>query len=161
MFSIEKLVFFCVFSLVALLGPSAGKGHKGKQQQKRGGGTFSSSPNIIFLLADDLGWGSGGFSTNPDADMTFVTPTLDEWATSGITFSSHYSQESCTPARAALLTGRFPLTMGMQYGAVEATVSWGLNETETTLAQAGKGLLHELLSGKVEYRSHESRTASY
>jgi len=93
-------------------------------------------PNIIFLLADDLSWGSAGFGPyGENSDMDFVTPTLNSWAEDGIVLSNYYTQESCTPARAALMTGRYPLSIGMQYGAVEATVSWGVNMSETLFPQ--------------------------
>ena len=48
--------------------------------------------------------------------------------------TNYYSQEVCTPARASLLTGRYPVTVGMQYGDVDPAESWGLPLKETTLA---------------------------
>lgn len=110
-----------------------------------------ASPNIVFMLADDLAYGSAGFGPygSEYSDMSFTTPTLNKWATEGIIMSNYYSQESCTPSRASLMTGRYPLTIGMQYGSVEATSSWGLNLTETTLADAlRKGSYTNYMLGK-------------
>jgi len=105
-------------------------------------------PNIIFILADDLAVGSAGFGpSGSDSDMEFATPILNSWAEKGIVFSNYYSQESCTPARAAFMTGRFPLSIGMQYGAVEASVSWGLNMSET--------IFPEVLKSKGSYTNYQ------
>jgi arylsulfatase A-like enzyme len=87
---------------------------------------------IVFILADDLGWNSIGYE---DFDMSFATPTLTSMSSKGIIMDSYYAQEVCTPSRAALLTGRYPLTIGMQNGVVSTEGEWGLNIKETTLAQ--------------------------
>ena len=119
--------------LVAAASVGAGKSKGG---EKRGQAAASeTNPNIIFMLADDMAWGSGGWGTREDSDLNFVTPHLNALAKKGVVMSNYYSMEICTPARAALLTGRHPFTMGMQYGGVEATVKWGLNMSETTMAE--------------------------
>lgn len=92
----------------------------------------SSKPNIIFLLADDLGWNSIG---HEDYDIDFTTPTLTAMAAKGITMENYYAQEVCTPARGSLLTGRHPLSIGMQYFMVESAIPWGLELNETTIAE--------------------------
>ena len=60
-----------------------------------------SKPNIVILLADDLGYNDVSWH-NSDV----VMPNLEKLARSGIILDSHYSQPSCTPSRGALLTGR-------------------------------------------------------
>ena len=100
----------------------------------RKGGASPSRPNIIFMLADDLGWGSGGFGESADSDIDFASPNLNKMSEAGIKMTQYYTQEVCTPGRASLMTGRYPLTIGMQYGGIEATSSWGLNKTEVTIA---------------------------
>ena len=57
----------------------------------------SSLPNIIFCMADDLGWNSLGYE---DFDLSFATPFMSTAARSGIIMNNYYSQEMCTPARA-------------------------------------------------------------
>jgi hypothetical protein len=99
------------------------------------GSSSTDAPHIIFILADDLGWNSIGYY---DYDLSFATPHLTALAKDGIILANYYSQEVCTPGRAALLTGRYPLSIGMQYGVVETDTPWGLNLNETTLAEVLK-----------------------
>src|SRR6185436_12781085 len=67
-------------------------------------------PNIIIILADDLGYGDLGCYGHP----SIRTPNLDRMATEGLRFTDFYSAANlCTPSRAALLTGRFAIRSGM------------------------------------------------
>lgn len=75
--------------------------------------TFAQStqqPNIIFILTDDLGYGDlGCFGSKLNR-----TPNLDKLAENGIRFTDCYSAASiCSPSRAGLLTGRYPVRMGI------------------------------------------------
>lgn len=91
-----------------------------------------AKPNFVFLLADDLGWNAIGYQ---DFDLDFTTPTLKKLAKTGIIMENYYGQEMCTPSRASLLTGRYPIHLGMQFTEVEVASPWGLNLTETTLPE--------------------------
>jgi len=67
-------------------------------------------PNIIFFLADDLGYGDLPMYGNP----SIRTPNLDRLAIAGLKFYQSYSDSSvCSPSRAAFLTGRHPLRSGV------------------------------------------------
>jgi arylsulfatase A-like enzyme len=62
-------------------------------------------PNIIFILADDLGWGDLSCYGRPD----YKTPNLDRLASQGVRFTDAYSASAiCTPTRCAFITGRYP-----------------------------------------------------
>jgi arylsulfatase A-like enzyme len=62
-------------------------------------------PNIIFILADDLGWADLSCYGRPD----YVTPHLDQLATQGVRLTDCYSASAtCSPTRIALMTGRYP-----------------------------------------------------
>ncbi|MDG9929175.1 MULTISPECIES: sulfatase-like hydrolase/transferase [unclassified Pseudomonas] len=67
-------------------------------------------PNILFILTDDLGnndissWG----------DDSAPTPSLDEFSRQSVRFRRHYTDSTCSPSRAALLTGRHPVSIGFQ-----------------------------------------------
>lgn len=67
-------------------------------------------PNVVFILADDLGWGDLGCYGN----RVIRTPNLDRLATQGTLFTQFYVSGSvCSPSRAAFMTGRFPGTLGL------------------------------------------------
>ena len=71
-------------------------------------------PNVIVLLADDLGYGDLSSAGHP----TIRTPNVDALAAGGLRFTQFYSGfHVCSPARAALLTGRLPVRSGMAGGA--------------------------------------------
>ncbi len=78
----------------------------------------SKSPNIIFILADDLGYGDVQ-AYNPDGKIP--TPSLNQLAEEGIRFTNaHSSSAVCTPSRYSILTGRYPWRTHLQNG-----VLWG------------------------------------
>ena len=85
-------------------------------------------PNIIFILADDLGWGDVSWN-NPD----MPTPHLQTLSEQGIRLDQAYSQQVCTPSRAALLTGRYPFQIGRQKRALKPLQPTGLMLNLTTL----------------------------
>ena len=68
-----------------------------------------AKPNIIYIVADDLGWKDVGFH---GSDIR--TPNLDKLAENGVRLEQFYAQPMCTPTRAGLLTGRYPLRYGLQ-----------------------------------------------
>lgn len=70
----------------------------------------SRRPNIIIILADDLGYGDIGIQ----GSTAIKTPHIDALATAGVRFTSFYaSAPVCSPSRAGLLTGRYPLRSGI------------------------------------------------
>ncbi len=69
-----------------------------------------SKPSIIVILVDDIGVGDFGFSGGKD----FPTPNIDRLAREGVTFRNGYAMPSCSPTRAALLTGRYPQRFGIE-----------------------------------------------
>ena len=67
----------------------------------------SSQPHILFMLADDLGWIDVGFHGSK-----IRTPNIDSLAKGGVILDNFYVQPVCTPARGALMTGRYPIHTG-------------------------------------------------
>ncbi|XP_077932947.1 arylsulfatase A isoform X3 [Halichoerus grypus] len=97
-------------------------------------------PNIVLIFADDLGYGDLGSYGHPSS----TTPNLDQLAAGGLRFTDFYVPMSlCTPSRAALLTGRLPVRMGLYPGVLEPSSRGGLPLEEVTLAEvlAARGYL--------------------
>ncbi|QDT05053.1 Arylsulfatase [Rubripirellula lacrimiformis] len=69
---------------------------------------LSKQPNVVVLLADDLGWGDVGFHGG-----VAETPHIDALAKEGVQLSRFYAYPACSPTRAAMLTGRFPHRYGI------------------------------------------------
>ena len=88
-------------------------------------------PNIIYILADDLGYADAGFNGGKE----IRTPNLDKLAAAGTILSSFYGQPVCSPTRSSLMTGRYVAHTGV-YGVVKPHSEWGLPLAERTLAQA-------------------------
>jgi arylsulfatase A-like enzyme len=93
-----------------------------------------SKPNIVFILADDLGWADVGFH-GPD----IKTPNIDKLAAEGARLEAFYTLSVCTPSRSALMTGRYPIRYGRQYNVLRPGAQIGLSLDERLLPQA----LHE------------------
>lgn len=91
-------------------------------------------PNIVVILADDLGYADVGFNGGKE----IATPGIDRIACSGARLAQFYVQPLCSPTRAALLTGRYPMRYGLQVGVVRPWESRGLPLGERTLPSALK-----------------------
>jgi len=90
-------------------------------------------PNIVYIVADDLGWKDVGFH---GSDIR--TPNLDKLATNGLRLEQFYAQPMCTPTRAALMTGRYPFRYGLQTAVIPSAATYGLATDEWLLPQALK-----------------------
>jgi len=96
--------------------------------------TGSSPPNMLFLLADDIGWAD--ISHNGGR---FSTPNIDELVSGGIELTNFYTQSLCTPSRMAFLTGRYAWKLGVQYPEVLHGMMTGhIPEDEKTFAEVTK-----------------------
>src|SRR5688500_14446675 len=97
----------------------------------------ASKPNLVIIFADDLGYGDLGCYVSP----VIRTPSLDRMAAEGLRFTDFYSaSEVCTPSRAALLTGRYPIRSGMtgKRRVLFPNSRGGLPPAENTIAEALK-----------------------
>ena len=92
-------------------------------------------PNIVVILADDLGYGDVGAY----GAQRIRTPNIDDLARRGLRFRQGYASANvCTPSRAGLMTGRFAIRSGLAWKVVTAGDSHGLPEAEETLAELTK-----------------------
>lgn len=92
-------------------------------------------PNFVVILCDDLGYGDiapyGG---------VIPTPTLSRMAREGLVATDYYCAANlCTPSRAGLLTGRYPIRAGLGYEVIQADDDRALPHSERTIADALKG----------------------
>jgi arylsulfatase A-like enzyme len=94
----------------------------------------AEKPNVVLILADDLGREDCGFMGGTE----IKTPQLDKLAMEGTRLDAFYVQPLCSPTRAALLTGRYPMRHGLQVGVVRPWAQYGLPLQERTLAEALK-----------------------
>lgn len=118
-------------------------------------------PNIIWLVADDLGYGELGCQGNAE----IATPHIDSIANNGTRFTQGYvTAPNCSPSRAGFLTGRIPTRFGYEFnpiGARNEDPGTGLPSEEATIAE----LLHDRgyttgligkwhLGGAADYHPH-------
>mmetsp|Transcript_35252 Transcript_35252/g.81701 ORF Transcript_35252/g.81701 Transcript_35252/m.81701 type:complete len:629 (+) Transcript_35252:41-1927(+) len=93
--------------------------------------TRINKPHIVLMVGDDMGWNDIGYGS---LDLKGASPNLDDLASQGVRLENFYSQHLCTPARASLMTGKYPVNIGMQHEEVITPQSpWGLNLTEKIL----------------------------
>src|SRR5690348_15995262 len=86
-----------------------------------GSALAAERPNILFILSDDQGWADVGWH-----GKDIRTPNLDRLAGSGAKLEQFYVQPVCSPTRAALMTGRYPMRHGLQVGVVRPWAEYGL-----------------------------------
>ena len=91
-------------------------------------------PNFLFILADDLGYADVGFNGCKDIQ----TPQIDKLAAAGARLDSFYVQPVCSPTRASLMTGRYPMRYGLQLGVIRPWEDRGLSLQEQMLPQGLK-----------------------
>jgi arylsulfatase A-like enzyme len=99
----------------------------------------AKKPNVIILLADDVGWGEFGFQGNSQ----IPTSNIDSIAKNGTKFTNGYIAATyCSPCRAGLMTGRYPTRFGHEFngGGNAGGKGFGLPLTETTMADRMKAL---------------------
>ena len=100
------------------------------QLQKR----FGKKPNIVFILADDVGltelgrYGGGKLRGAP-------TPNLDKMADQGMRFLNFYSEVECSPSRGAVMTGRHPIRNGLYNITLPGEMGSGIHAEEVTTAE--------------------------
>ena len=73
-------------------------------------------PNIILILADDLGFNDVSFYNGGAGDGTLMTPNIDRIGKEGVAFNNGYAASaSCSPSRASLMTGRYSTRFGYEF----------------------------------------------
>lgn len=114
---------------------------------------YGTPPNIVYILWDDQQFGAVGFPAI-QKNLGYETPQLNKMGAEGIIFTRMYTEPSCTPTRAAFLTGRHPVRHGMGVvgmphefsgmRADEVTIAEVLSEAGYATAHYGKGHLGDI-----------------
>lgn len=89
-------------------------------------------PNIVFILADDLGYNEMGFM---NSTRQLHTPHLDALAHGGVVLKNYYVQPICSPTRSALMTGRVPIHLGTQANVIYWDTPWAIDLEERFLSE--------------------------
>lgn len=105
----------------------------------------SERPNILIIVADDLGWGDVGYH-NPE----ILTPNIDQLSREGIVLNRFYSAPMSSPTRAGLMTGRYQDRYGLRHVVIRPWFDYGLDPQEKILPQvlADAGYKHRGIIGK-------------
>ena len=106
--------------------------------------TERAHPNVVILLADDLGFADVGYRGGE-----IETPAIDRLAAEGMRLERFYAAPICSPTRAALMTGRDPLELGIAYDQIHPWYNAGLAPKSYTLPRAfGEAGYRTALVGK-------------
>ncbi|XP_049270278.1 arylsulfatase I [Rhipicephalus sanguineus] len=99
----------------------------------------SDPPNIVFILADDLGWAD----VSMHGSAQIPTPNIDALASTGMVLNNYYVQPLCSPSRAALMSGLYAIHTGFQEGAILPGVPAGLSLNVKIMPEYLKDLGYE------------------
>ena len=88
-------------------------------------------PNILIVLADDMGWSDASFRGS-----AIPTPNIDRLAAEGVELRRFYTNPKCSPTRAAILTGRDPLKLGLSYATVYPWSAFGVAPSEHFMGES-------------------------
>ena len=103
-----------------------------------GSAQAAEKPNIVLILADDLGHADLGYRGSK-----IKTPNIDALAKGGARLEAYYGLPLCSPARAALMTGFYPMRHGLQTAVIFPNHKYGLPTDVKTLPQALKEVGYE------------------
>ena len=116
----------------------------------------SAKPNILFILADNLGYGEVGAYGGGETRGA-PTPRLDRLANEGLRLTNMNMETQCTPSRSSLMTGRFAIRSGT-YAVPFGGVPEGLTQWEVTIAESLSAAGYATaLHGKWHLGSHDGR----
>jgi arylsulfatase A len=119
-----------------------------------------STPNIVIILADDLGYGSvGAYGAKQDVVQT---PSIDRLAEEGRLFTNAYTPSSvCSPTRYGLLTGRYDWRTGMEYGVCRAYSPLHIRKDRQTIASMLKDVGYTTAAIGKWHLGYQKRTPNY
>ena len=104
-----------------------------------------AKPNIVIIVADDLGWGDPGYNGS-----AIKTPNIDKFSESGIQLTRFYTAPVCSPTRAGLLTGMYPNRFGIRENVIPPWRDYGLEPSNWLIPEflEEQGYRHRAIVGK-------------
>ncbi|KAL1438993.1 hypothetical protein MTO96_047469 [Rhipicephalus appendiculatus] len=115
-------------------------------------------PNIVFILADDLGWADVSFH----GSSQIPTPNMDALAADGVVLNNYYVQPMCTPSRAALMTGLYPIhTERLFSSRTHSQWHLGYVQDEYTPTYRGFDSFYGYYNGEEDYYNHTIREGDH
>lgn len=134
---IHRLVGLAIAGVLTCATLSYGQSTRSASAERR--------PNIVLIVADDLGWNSVGYR-----GRWVETPHIDRIAQRGVSLERFYVSPMCSPTRAGLMTGRYPMRFGMARSVVRPWLRYGLPPEERTLPEmlVEAGYRHRGIFGK-------------
>ncbi|MGD8787893.1 MAG: arylsulfatase [Burkholderiales bacterium] len=128
-----SLSAMALLALLCLYPAQSGAADRANSDRTGADQAVSNQPNIVYILANDLGWKDVGYHGGAPA-----TPNLDALAAAGARLERFYTEPFSTPTRAAIMTGRYPMRYGLQMQSLLPWSSYGLALDERLLPQALK-----------------------
>ena len=107
---------------VACATAQSGAGASGRAQPAPSSSTAASKPNVVFILADNVGYGDMGPYGGGEL-RGFPTPRTDQLARDGLRLTQYLVEPACSPSRAALMTGQYSVRNGLSLVVVPGTPS--------------------------------------
>lgn len=118
----ERKIVYPLSVLLSLVGSACLNAEKPTPEDNK--------PNIIILMADDMGWGDVGYHGS-----NIKTPSLDRLSEEGIQLTRFYVAPVCSPTRAGLLTGMYPNRFGLRETVIPPWRDFGLDPANTIIPE--------------------------
>ena len=93
------------------------------------------APNVVFIVADDLGWNEMGFQNRTRG---LLTPNIDALASAGVILKNYYTNPLCSPSRSALMSGMYNHRIGTQASVINWDTPWAPSPNISFLPQRFK-----------------------
>eukprot|EP00808_Paulinella_micropora_P004630 g18239.t1 len=128
-------------------GPDSAPPAATPRQESAAAATPAKRPHLVFVMLDDVGWADFSYHQQPESGQKPLphTPFIDQLSARGVRLETFYTAHTCTPSRAALMTGLYPSRAGMTLAMFHGSIA-GLPTERPTLP--------ELLRDRAGYQTH-------